>query len=130
MTEVWRSTPSLPEYEASNFGRVRRREFWGALPNGGTRKHGGVARAGASCASDPRPVLVFRGKTYRISKLICEAFHGPKPFPKAVVMHIDDDVQNNAEDNIKWGTQKENLNTEKYLAYRRSRKGIKLRKSL
>jgi len=50
-------------------------------------------------------------------------FHGQKPFPKAVVMHIDDDQTNNRREKLKWGTQKENLNTPKFLSYCKSRTG-------
>jgi len=38
-------------------------------------------------------------------------------------MHLDDNAKNNAPDNIRWATQKENLNTESFLAYCRSRIG-------
>jgi hypothetical protein len=121
--EIWRDIPSLPEYEASSLGRVRRRIYQAKMPNGGIRWYGGVPHYGQSHESDPRPNFVFRGKTYRISVLICEAFHGLKPFPKAVAMHIDDNETNNSEDNLKWGTQKENLNTPKFLAYCAGRTG-------
>ncbi len=53
-------------------------------------------------------------KTFKIAQLVCEAFHGPKPFPKAVTIHLDEDPSNNVPDNLKWGTQKENLNMPKF----------------
>ena len=80
---------------------------------------------GVSNHKDPRPKLWLRrtGKNHRISRLVCEAFHGPAPFPRAVVLHEDDDETNNKPENLSWGTQKQNLNTDKFLAYCRSRTG-------
>jgi hypothetical protein len=63
------------------------------------------------------------GKTFKIARLVCEAFHGPAPFERAVVMHLDDNPGNNRPENLKWGTQKENLNAPQFIAYCRSRTG-------
>lgn len=63
------------------------------------------------------------GKTFKVARLVCEAFHGPPPFELAVVMHRDDDPANNRPDNLKWATQKENLNAPQFLAYCHSRTG-------
>jgi hypothetical protein len=38
-------------------------------------------------------------------------------------MHIDDDEKNNRPENLRWGTQKENLNTPRFIAYCHSRVG-------
>lgn len=49
-------------------------------------------------------------KQVRVHQLVCEAFHGAKPFPDAVVRHYPDrDVTNNYAENLSWSTQKENL---------------------
>ncbi|WP_413716185.1 HNH endonuclease signature motif containing protein [Sphingobium sp. B1D7B] len=56
----------------------------------------------------------------KIHQAVCEAFHGPKPFPRAVVIHLDEDAHNNRPENLKWGTQKENLNMPKFKAWQRS----------
>lgn len=56
-------------------------------------------------------------------QLVCEAFHGPKPFDKAVVIHLDEDGLNNRAENLKWGTQKENLNAPGFIEYCRGRVG-------
>jgi hypothetical protein len=66
---------------------------------------------------------VVRGRTYKIARLIAEAFHGPPPFDDAVVMHLDENAVNNRPENLKWGTQKENLNAEGFLAYCHGRLG-------
>ena len=38
-------------------------------------------------------------------------------------LHIDENSANNRPENLKWGTQKENMNAPGYLAYCRSRVG-------
>lgn len=59
----------------------------------------------------------------KIHRLVCEAFHGPSPFPKAVVIHLDEDALNNAAENLRWGTQKENLNMPGFRAFCQGRVG-------
>lgn len=59
----------------------------------------------------------------KIHRAVCEAFHGVAPFPRAVVIHLDDDATNNKPDNLRWGTQKENLNMPGFIAYCKSRTG-------
>lgn len=66
---------------------------------------------------------MYRGKTYKVHRLVCEAFNGPPPFQGAVCMHLDEDYRNNRPDNLAWGTQKENLNAPGFIAYCRSRTG-------
>ena len=124
MKEVWRVIPSLPEYIACSDGRVMRLPFIGPMPKGSVRPYGGEPTFGVVHPYNfHRPTINFKGKSYRVSRLICEAFHGPAPFPKAVVMHLDDDQTNNTPENLRWATQKENLNTPTFLEYCRSRVG-------
>lgn len=59
----------------------------------------------------------------KVHRLVCEAFHGSPPFERAVVIHIDEDATNNRADNLRWGTQKENLNMPGFIAYCKSRTG-------
>ncbi len=56
----------------------------------------------------------------KVHQLVCEAFHGVKPFDRAVVIHRDENALNNKPANLKWGTQKENLNAPGFKAYCRS----------
>lgn len=61
----------------------------------------------------------------KVHQAVCEAFHGPRPFDGAVVIHLDENGLNNRPENLRWGTQKENLNMPKVKAYHRSRKGAR-----
>ena len=63
----------------------------------------------------------YKGKNYKVHRLVCEAFNGPPPFDKAIVMHLNDDATNNRPENLAWGTHKENLNTPSFIAYCKSR---------
>lgn len=42
------------------------------------------------------------------SVLVCTAWHGPKPFPKAKVLHKDDVPDNDHPSNLYWGTDSDN----------------------
>lgn len=119
MSEVWRIIPSLPEYLASSEGRVMCVPSVKQTPHGGQRVYGGQPTLG--CLSEGRYHIVFRGKTLRVHRLVCEAFAGPAPFPNAVVMHLNEDATDNRAENLAWGTQKENLAAPGFRAYLRRR---------
>ena len=124
MTETWRYCESAPQFIVSSEGRIMILPHIGPMPHGGERHYETTPVYGVSHPDDGnRPMLVYKGKSFRISKLICEAFNGKKPFAGAVVMHIDDNPQNNRASNLKWGTQKENLNSDKFISYCKSRTG-------
>jgi len=121
--EEWKRVPSIHGLEASSFGRIRVCQFSVKMPNGGFRMCGGHPTFGVWDKKQKRFRYWFRRKNVRVAVAICEAFHGFKPFPKAIVMHIDEDSKNNKPDNLKWGTQKENLNCPGFIAYCKSRTG-------
>jgi hypothetical protein len=62
-------------------------------------------------------IWVLRCKSHKVSRLVCEAFNGPPSKEKNVCMHLDENSRNNAPENLAWGTQKENLNAPKFIAY-------------
>ena len=119
--EVWKIVPSLPTIEVSSLGRVRVIPYKAPLPRGGMRTYSGKATYGYW--SEDRFVFISRRRTYKLARLICEAFNGPAPADKPNCLHKDEDSRNNKPDNLFWGTQKENLNHPKFLAYCRSRTG-------
>jgi hypothetical protein len=118
--EEWRPVPSLPGLLASSLGRVMSEPYAMTMPNGGERMRRLAPTFGSW--SGARFTLRYRGRTYRVAPLICEAFHGPKQEGQ-VCMHDDEDARNNRPRNLLWGTQKQNLNYPGFKAYCHSRVG-------
>jgi hypothetical protein len=108
--EIWKPVPSVPGLSASSWGRVRIDPYEQRMPKGGFKLVVGKPRYGDWEEDGKRFHFMFKRKTYKVHILVCEAFNGPKPFPGAVVMHDDEDGSHNWPGNLKWGTQKENLN--------------------
>jgi hypothetical protein len=119
--EVWRDVPSLPGILVE--GRVMYTPYRGPMPKVGERTYGGQPTWGVWNKQDGRFIIAIRGSSYKIARLVAEAFYGPPPFTDAVVMHLDENAANNRASNLKWGTQKENLNAEGFITYCRSRTG-------
>lgn len=133
--EFWKPVPSEPGVLASSLGRVLQQPGYAPLPNGGYRLYtpaprvGQVSRAHKAAAHVYLHIMVKRPgpgprqQPRKVHQLVCEAFHGPKPFDAAVVIHIDENALNNRPENLRWGTQKENLNMPKFKEYLRDRTG-------
>ena len=117
MGEVWRVVPSAPQYLASSEGRIMVSPYCAEMPHGGIRQYGGQPHFGVWSKVDARFIVVHKGKCYKVHQLICEAFNGPRPTPKSVVMHLDENPVNNRASNLQWGTQKENLNAPGFKDY-------------
>ena len=126
MAEIWKPVPSRPDILASNWGRILLPPGFAPLPNGGYRLYQPVPIIGVKRRANKSASHVYLGTWTRkhgnlkIHQLVCEAFHGPKPFDGAVVIHLDENALNNRPDNLKWGTQRENLNAPGFIAYCRS----------
>lgn len=133
MAEIWKHVPSEPGVMVSSEGRVLLQPCYGPLANGGYRfyetkpRRGCKSRSQADASHEYWLIMVVRWEGGRkrpfprkVHQLVCEAFHGPKPFPDAVVIHLDENALNNRPENLKWGTQKENLNMPKFKKYLRS----------
>lgn len=95
--EVWKSVYGYEGvYEVSNMGRVRR--------------VGGNILAQGNSSAGRKSVTLCRGgvkKQHLVQKLVCEAFHGPRPLGKHVA-HWDGDKDNNDAKNLRWATPIEN----------------------
>lgn len=121
--------PYLDGVMASSWGRIVLPPRTVPMPNGGMRLHTPKPTYGVLQRSSKTAKHVYRGYVSRyygnikIHQAVCEAFHGPKPQPNFVVIHLDEDATNNRPENLKWGTQKENLNMPKIKEYHRSRVG-------
>ncbi len=114
--EIWLPVPSHPGIIASNLGRVHRVCNEGLSPQGGRSKPtlGSITSMRVSGGKRyARRYVRWRGwpGNLYVATLVCLAFHGPKPFPGAVVMHLNDDSIDNRPENLRWGSQRENLNT-------------------
>lgn len=129
MDEIWKIVPSTPRISASSLGRVRLEPHKIEMPHGGIRWYNPKPTYGyEEKNSTGRPNIGKRRiiristlkKTFKIAQLVCEAFHGEKPFQKAVTIHIDEDPSNNRPENLRWGTQKENLNMPKFKEWQKT----------
>lgn len=104
MTEIWKPIPSLPGYEASSCGRIRRAVV---LSNNHPPRV-------MKCTTFNSGYICFQTRlgdkryTAAVHRLVCEAFHGPAPFPRAEVRHLDGSRDNNSPENLQWGSAKEN----------------------
>jgi len=121
--EEWKIVPSFPELQASSYGRILRLPYFSiqgkeiiSLPTYGNKVY---------VNGRPYRMLYMRRAfgTLKVHQLVCEAFHGTKPFVNAYVLHKDENPFNNNKDNVYWGTQKENLNAPGFLVYCASRTG-------
>ena len=119
--EVWRVVPSQPGLLASSLGRIMITPYNNAKRRGA--KHlGGHPTYGQWDGA--RFIYARRGhKTLKVARLVCEAFNGRAPSGKPVCMHMDEDSKNNKPENLRWGTQKENLNMPRFIAYCKGRTG-------
>ena len=119
--EIWRSVPSVQGALASNLGRVMLTPFASQNKRAGGKQHGGVPTVGQWDGS--RFIWRCGGRTYKVARLVCEAFNGAPPLDRPVCMHLDENSRNNAPENLAWGSQKENLNAPGFIDYCKSRTG-------
>ncbi len=112
--EEWRPVPTLQHIEASSLGRIRyvgpKRQKIGAGHVYPQRSNeNGYKVADVPCL-DSGGRTTYR--TMKAHRLVAMAFHGPEPLSnrRMVVGHLDDDRTNNRPDNLRWMTQRDNLN--------------------
>lgn len=119
---------TIPGALARSDGRIKLPETKAAMPHGGERTYKtkwvlGVRWKASKTARHEYFGTRYRGKNYKVHRLICEAFHGPAPEGKPVVLHLNENSLDNRPENLRWGTQKENLNMPGFIAYCKSRTG-------
>lgn len=114
--EIWLPVPSRPTLEASSHGRIR-------IVGRVAPTFGVIVRASKTAKHRYFARHIKRIGNVKVHQAVCEAFHGPKPFPRAVVLHENECALDNRPENLRWGTQKENLNAPRFLDYCRSRTG-------
>ena len=131
MTEEWRPVPSCPGMMASSLGFIRLPEHSAVMPNGVLRIYKTRPTRGSRCRSHKKArhkYYSIRTRTFgtkKVHRLVCEAFHGPAPVGSPVVIHLDENGLNNNASNLRWGTQKENLNMPGFKTYCKNRTGEK-----
>lgn len=129
MAEIWKPVPSISGVLASSEGRILLPPCYAPLCNGGFRLYetkpvfGVVTRSSKTASHVYRGVYWKKFGNIKVHRAVCEAFHGPPPFEGAVVIHMDEDGLNNRPQNLKWGTQRENLNMPKFIEYCRTPTG-------
>jgi len=122
-TEEWRDVPSLSGLTASSWGRIKLPESVARMPNGGLRRYttkptyGVVTKASKTAQHTYLGTMNRRLGNIKVHRAVFEAFHGPPPEADSVVIHINEDAHDNRPCNLRWGTQKENLNCPGFLKY-------------
>ena len=112
--EIWKPVLGYEgRYEVSSFGRVRSLKLWIQRPDGTSFVHPASDRVLAQTTSRRGEKLIMVHKdggrtTRRVSVLVCEAFHGPRP-AGLYCLHGDGVRANNRPENLRWGTPQENL---------------------
>ena len=97
MSEIWRPVEGFSKYQVSNLGRVKGPK---CILKPGTHSQGYLL---VTLMTDNNAKKVIT-----VHILVCTAFHGPKPFPRAVVRHKNHVKSDNREDNLHWGTHIDN----------------------
>ena len=101
--EVWKPVVGYEgRYEVSNLGCVRRADTGRVLRQHRTGTKRQYPCLGLRCPPAP-------ARTVTVHRLVCEAFHGPRPGPKYEVCHNDGNPQNNKAANLRWDTRKANV---------------------
>lgn len=123
MAAIWKPVPSYPGMLASSEGEILLPPRHAPMRSGGYRLYetrpvrGYVVTASRDATSRHRIIRTRYFGTIKVHQAVCEAFHGPKPTPKHVVLHRDEDGTNNDPENLKWGTRKENQNAPGFKAW-------------
>lgn len=111
MKEVWKPVPYEPfntAYEISSLGRVRPTRISRYSKNRapvltGLPSPGGYLQVSLYAQGQRRTAIIHR--------MVAEVFHGPPPFPGAIVCHRNDVKTDNRAVNLEWGTGKSNAAT-------------------
>lgn len=112
MSEIWKAVPGFEgSYEVSNMGRVRSLDRHVLDTMGRARIIRGRVLKGSLIEGRYRMIQLYRDAAYEaryVHDMVADAFVGPKP-PGARTRHLDDNPSNNLPVNLKYGTQRENM---------------------
>lgn len=106
-SEIWKSVPGYPGYEASTEGRVR------SLPRlgGNNRSYGGIILRAAPGPRNSPYVTINIGRpqrTLRVHQIILLTFRGPKP-SGMWCCHNNGNKTDNRLENLRYDTPKSNM---------------------
>lgn len=103
-TEAPRPAPSFPGFFAAADGRIFRSTPTGELVTATVLpdEPGRYLRVNVPTAERAR-------RRVRVHTIVADAFLPPRPFPAAVVRHLNDDKLDNRADNLAWGSHGQNL---------------------
>ena len=119
--EQWRAVRDWEGfYEVSNLGRVRsvaRLQKRGAGKNStptlmllkGRILRPGYHEKGYEIVALSDVQGGRKPRTFRVHRLVCEAFNGPAPGPEYEVAHNDNTRANNVATNLRWATHYDNV---------------------
>lgn len=115
---IWRAIPGWERYEVSDTGIVRSRDMVVGAKGGAVAVRKGRILSPAKASNGYWVVTVTNGGQRRqeaVHRLVAKAFHGAPPYANAHVLHGDGDKNNNAANNLRWGTAADNhLDTERH----------------
>lgn len=120
--EEWRPVPSKPGLLASSWGRILLPRVQVPGFNGSVRWTNPQPRWGLIKKPRKSSNYLYLGVqttqygNLKVHQCVCEAWHGPRPFTGALVLHEDENGLNNIPHNLKWGTHTENMNYPGYKA--------------
>lgn len=100
----WRQIPSVPDYEASSDGQVRRRKP-------GARQAEVKPLAIRAEKNGYLRCRIWRddgGKNLWVHRAVCEAFHGKAPSPLHQAAHLNGKRDDCRSENLAWKTRREN----------------------
>jgi len=109
--EVWKEIPGekFAGYDASTLGNIRSHDKI-IVTKAGVTKHlkGKVLNPTPPKPTAPYRMVTINDRNYRVAPLILTTFVRPKPYPKAMARHLDDDKSNDRLGNLAWGTRGQN----------------------
>lgn len=115
MNEIWKTIKDNPNYEVSNFGRIRvieyvkyQKHYSGCLSRYVHQARIIKARPGNTGYMTVGLWKDGKCKTYRVHRLVAERFVD-NPNNKPFINHLDANKHNNFASNLEWCTQSENI---------------------
>lgn len=106
--EKWRDIPGYSAYQASNLGRVRSLDHEVLCKDGRVRLQKGRILKQAKASHGYKTVCLGRNNTQSVHVLVASAFIGPCP-AGFEVRHLDGNPENNASDNLLYGSRADNI---------------------